>query len=82
VSWWLPTGFDRIGYGGIIGTLGSTTVPDRTIGWSCSSEGLRLELDLPARNARRQSADDALGDILAALPWWGLMWRATRWQLI
>jgi hypothetical protein len=31
-----------------------------------------LELDLPARDARRQSADDALADILSALPWRGL----------
>jgi len=31
-----------------------------------------LELGLPARDARRQSADDALADILSALPWRGL----------
>jgi len=68
VNGWYPTGFDRVGYGGIIGTLGSTSVPDRTIGWRCSSEGLHLELDLPARDARHQSADDALADILLALP--------------
>ena len=72
MSRWLPTGFDRVRYGGIIGTLGSTSVPDRTIGWSCSSEGLHLELDLPVRGARHESADDALADILSALPWRGL----------
>ena len=72
VHGWYPTGFDRVGYGGIIGTLGSTSVPDRTIGWSCSSEGLHLELGLPARDARHQSADDALADILSALPWRGV----------
>ena len=72
VNGWYPTGFDRVGYGGLIGALGSTSVPDRTIGWSCSSEGLYLELDLPATDSRHQSADDALADILSALPWRGL----------
>ncbi|MGB5367114.1 MAG: hypothetical protein WBN15_01325 [Polyangiales bacterium] len=31
-----------------------------------------MELDLCARDARRRSADDALADILSALPWRGL----------
>jgi hypothetical protein len=31
-----------------------------------------LELGLPARDARHQSADDALADILSALPWRGV----------
>ena len=75
---WCPTGFGGVGYGGIIGTLGSTSVPGRTIGWSCSSEGLHLELDLPALDARLQSADDALADILSALPWRGFIWWAMK----
>ena len=72
MSRWLPTGFDGVRYGGSIGTLGSTSVPDRTIGWSCSSEGLHLELDLPARDAGRQSAGDVLAGVLSGLPWWGV----------
>ena len=57
---------------GIIGTLGSTSVPDRTIGWSCRSEGLRLELDLPARDGRRRGANDGLADVLLGLAWRGV----------
>lgn len=65
-------GFDGIRFGGIIGTLGSTSVPGRTVGWSCSSERLHLELDLPARDARHQSPDYALADILSGLAWRGV----------
>jgi hypothetical protein len=78
VDGWYPTGFDRQGYGGLIGaytvdgSFGTREAPDRTVGWSCSSEGLHLELDLPARDGRHESADDALEDILSALPWRGL----------
>ena len=82
VNGWYPTDFDRVGYGGLIGTLGSTSIPDRTIGWSCSPEGLHLELDLPVRDARRQSADDALADILSALPWRGLDAKADGMRLV
>lgn len=78
VNGWYPSGFDWIGYGGLVGAyvpLGpdeKPSVPDRRIEWSCGSGGLRLALDLPEHDARHESADEALADILSALPWRGL----------
>jgi hypothetical protein len=73
VNGWYLSAFDRIGYGSPVGTfVHSRPVPERGIAWRCTSSGLHLELHLPADDARHQHADDALADILSALPWNGL----------
>jgi hypothetical protein len=86
VNGWYRTAFDRTGFGIPTGTPESSLflaqqsqyprspppVPKRGIAWRCTSSGLHLELHLPADDKRHQHADDALADILSALPWNGL----------
>ena len=88
VNGWYPSGFDGRSHGGLVGQSvngGSSLtrgVPERTIGWSCGSEGLRLELELPERDARHERAEDALEDILSALPWRGLDAKADGMRIV
>jgi len=86
VNGWYRTAFDRTGVGIPVGTPESSLflaeqsqyprtlppVPERGMTWQCTSSGLHLELHLPVDDTRHKHADDALADILSALPWKGL----------
>jgi hypothetical protein len=73
VNGWYPSAFDRIGYGGLIGTLSAPLeVPARKIGWRCAPRELSLELDLPKDDPAAHRASVVLKDILSSLPSLGL----------
>lgn len=95
VNGWYLSERDRTHFGSPVEALGYVSfvhdsseyrpgpvVPKREVGWDCGSSGLHLVLDLPENDDRHQDADDALADILSALPWRGLDPKADGMKIV
>jgi hypothetical protein len=82
-QWEYPSAFDRISWGGLIGTLSpSLEVPARAVRWSCAPRELSLELELPEDDEAADRASAVLGDIVSALPSQALDPKADQMKIV